>query len=283
MAVKPTSKAEDASPEMQVTRLQSNVVHGIKIIGMSPLIYNSVSLKAQQALLAPGPRKNDAEKKAKEKHDPIWEYRNSVYRVIGDSHQTRLVLPSKMVKAAMRTAALDSPGVTKTAIGRLIWVEGENVPLWGVPQLLMSVVRSADMKRTPDIRTRAYVPEWATTVSIRFVTPLLRAKSVVDLLEAAGMVAGVGDYRQEKGAGSYGMFRIVMENDEKDMQDWARIVWNGGRLAQDAALLDPSYVDQGTHDLMDWFHEEMKLRGRTKDVVAATSKTRSGNTGARIN
>ncbi len=160
-------------------------------------------------------------------------------------------------KAALKSAALDLPGASKSQIGRLTYVEGDLVSIYGVPKLLMSVVRSADMNRTPDIRTRAILTEWACRVSITFVMPLLREQAVVNLLAAAGITQGIGDWRPQKGSGSYGQFALVGIGDA----DFDRIVATGGRDAQMAAMAEPECYDDETEKLLSWFDVESKRRG----------------------
>jgi hypothetical protein len=113
------------------------------------------------------------------------------------------------------------------------------------------------MARSSDIRTRAILREWAATVSITFVSPNLNETGVANLLAAAGMVVGIGDWRPEKGKGNYGQFRIASQDDE----EFLRIVKSGGREAQDAALEAPTSFDQETDELLDWFDRERSLRG----------------------
>lgn len=228
------------------------------ILGSSPLIFNRMSEKAKRELLLPKGRKTAADKAANLKHVPIEEYRASVYRNSGNTPPTRLKLPAPMFKGAISTAALDMPGTKKSEIGRATWVTRTHVDLYGVPRLLMSVVRSADMNRTPDIRTRAIVPEWACMVTIRFLRPKLTATGVANLMAAAGIIAGVGDFRQEKGKGSFGQFRLV----EKDDPYFTRIVKAGARAAQDAALERPECYDEESAELLEWYQEEVVKRGR---------------------
>jgi hypothetical protein len=102
------------------------------------------------------------------------------------------------------------------------------VPIYGIPKLVMDPVRNSDMNRTPDIRTRCIVPEWACQIEITFVRPLMRVNEVVKLLAAAGLTQGIGDWRPEKGKGTYGQFQIV----EATNADWKRIVAKAGRGAQ---------------------------------------------------
>jgi hypothetical protein len=231
------------------------------VLGRTPLILNRMSEKAQRELLMPKGRKNAAEKAANLKHNPLEEYRASVYRDPNESAGTYLLLMATAFKSALRSAALDLPGSSKSQIGRLTFVEapvkGGYVPIFGVPELFMSVTRSADMNRTPDIRTRAIVPEWACRLSVQFVKPILREQAVANLLAAAGITMGVGDFRPEKGKGNFGQFSLVSEDNE----DFQRIVNGGGRGPQLAAIEAPEAHDAETEDLLSWFDVELKRRG----------------------
>lgn len=236
------------------------------IVGTSPLIFNRMAAKAQRELLLPRGRKTAADKAGNLKHQPLDEYRDSVHRNDDDTAPTRLMLPAPAFKGAMMTAALDLPGTRKTEIGRLTWLEGYRVPLWGVPQLMMSVVKMADIAHTPDVRTRAIVAEWATTVTVRFVKPKLREQAIANLLAAGGVTCGVGDFRQEKGKGSFGQFRVAELTDP----DFLRIVAAGGREAQDAALAEPACYDSESEELLSWFSAEVvKLEGKKTKKEAA--------------
>lgn len=228
------------------------------ILGKTPLILNRMSEKAARELLLPR-KKTAADKAANLKHNPPEEYRASAYKTKGDAEDTRLLMLSTAFKGAMRSVAVDIPGAAKAQIGRLTYVAGDYVPIFGVPKLFMSITRSADMNKTPDVRTRAIVPEWACRLAVTYVTPILREKDVVNLLAAAGIMRGVGDWRPEKGAGNYGQFELV---DEKNQQ-FQRIVKAGGRKAQDAALEHPECYDLESTELLEWFTTEANRRGFT--------------------
>lgn len=234
------------------------------VLGTSPLIFNCVSEKARRELLMPKPRRTSAERAQSLKHVPILEYRNSVYRNLGDGRPTRLCFPAPAFKQAMAAAALDLPGTRKSEISRLCWVEGVSVDIWGIPQVLMSVVRSADMNRTPDIRTRAILPRWCAMVSISFVRPKLQVATVERLMAAAGITIGIGDFRQQKGAGSFGQFRLA---DAKDAE-FKAIQKEGGRVAQDAALEEPECYDAATEELFSWSTAEIiKLQSHREPEI----------------
>jgi hypothetical protein len=250
------AKRADVSDEVFITKV------GLEnatfcILGTSPLICNRLSEKARHELLMPKGKKTAAEKAGSLKHDPLQEYRSSPYTTDDDDAPTRIELLASMFKGAMKTAALDIPGAKKTQIGRLVNVIQDRVSLYGVPQIFSTIVRSADMNRTPDVRTRAIIPKWACKVNIRFVSPIIRMQSVVNLLAAGGMTSGVGDFRPEKGAGNYGAYEIVAD----DHPEFVKIMKTGGLSAQDEALDDPKSYDKETDDLLAWFNVEVKRRG----------------------
>jgi hypothetical protein len=227
-----------------------------------PLIFNQINEKARHELLMPSPKKTAADKQSNLKHDPIGEFVSSTYRSIGDG-PTRLYFPATGFKAAVCTAALDMPGTKKAQIGRLVWVDGERVDVFGIPSLFMRPVRSADMNRTPDIRTRAILPRWACRLTVKFVSPLLKEGQISNLLAAAGILVGVGDYRQEKGKGSYGQFSLVSSDDPT----FVDLVTNEGREAQDRGLEMATPHDPESRELLEWYLAERRRRDDTPAPV----------------
>lgn len=242
------------------------------LLGTTPYLANRMSTKAKRSLLYPEGRKNTAQKQGSMKHDPLAEYRAAPTILRADDEPTLIAHPATGFKKAMCTAALDLPGMKKAQIGRLVHVIGEHVGLYGVPRLHMAPVRSADMNRTPDIRTRAILPEWACYLSIRFVTPILRERMVVQLLAAAGMYIGVGDFRSEKGAGDYGCFRICPPDDPS----FRRLIKTAGRKAQAEALDEPTAYDEETEDLWSWYRDEVERRGGGPAVVESADEPPDG-------
>jgi len=261
-----------------------------------PKLFNAVSEKAQRELLCPAGPKNRAARGSTLKHEPMLEYRNSVYRYNDDLQETRLCIPATAFKGALLSAALRMPGVMKTEIGQLVYIRSlipsrpDHIPVFGIPQMSMMVVRNADAKRVPDIRTRAILPAWCCAFRMVFTPPLLTETTCINLLGWAGMISGVGDFRQEKGKGSYGVFEIVSPGDAL----WKEIASTGGRAAQDAALEEPDYYDDETMRLHTWFVGEVSRRGRDtkpldggdsplrQQVAAATAKRRRNGEAANV-
>lgn len=232
------------------------------LLGTSPLLFHCLSEKARQELLLPAPAKNRAARAAALKHNPYEEYRNSVYTTSVAGAPTRLILPGGAFRKAIASAALDVPGCSKTQIGRLVRVVEYDVHIYGVPRLSCMIVRMADIKRTPDVRTRAMLKFWACELSIRYADPPLKASSLVSLLSAAGELIGVGDGRNEKGSSlSCGCFQIVSGDDQR----YKKIVASGGIEAQDEALANPVPSDPETEKLLEWFDGELGRRDAERE------------------
>ena len=248
-----TKKANEV--EMSVVEIQEGELTCC-ILGTAPFICNRMSQKVLHELLAPQ-KKTAADKAASMKHNPLQEFRDSPYRLAGDNPETVLAVLPSMFKQAMGTAALRTPGAQKTAVLQLVNVPWANMPIYGIPKVFMAVTRSADMNKTPDVRTRAIIPEWAVKLTVRFTKPIIREQSVMNLLAAAGRISGVGDWRQEKGSGSYGSFKLVSADDP----DFVRITKTMGYEAQDEALENPQAYNDETDEMLAWYDVELKRRG----------------------
>lgn len=251
-----TKKPAADSGEIQIIEVRTGTIT-VAVVGTTPLILNRLAEKARRELLMPAPKKTAADKAANLKHNPIEEFRASPVRVREDDAPTLLAMPATAFKGAMRTAALDLPGAKKSQIGRLTYIPGETVGVYGLPKVYSTIVRSADMNRTPDVRTRCIVPKWAALLSITFVKPIMREQAIANLLAAAGITVGVGDFRPEKGAGNYGQFEVVSADDPRLIE----IMQTGGRAAQLAAMDSPEAYDDDTEELLSWFDVEVRRRG----------------------
>jgi hypothetical protein len=247
-------KQKDEGP-IQIVRISKTALR-IALIGRAPLIFNCMSEKAKRELVGPHGRKTDADKAANIKHDPLAEFRASVYRA--EDLPTALVFPSSAIKSAMMNAAVDLPGgVSKAAVGRLIRVLGYSIPIYGIPKLFCAVVRTKGINQTPDVRTRAILPEWACEVEIQISGGRFNANSITNLIAAAGDTIGIGDWRQEKGKGYFGLFEPTSPDDP----DWLRIRKSGGREAQLEALAAPAFFDEESRQLVEWYEADVRRKG----------------------
>lgn len=233
------------------------------VLGTTPIIPRRMSQKAMQELLLPHGRKSAAEKAASLKHDPLEEYRASAH-IDKEDGPTAVQINAATFKMAMASIPLDvgDTGTSKAQLERLLYAEGDRIPVYGIPQLMMSVVRNSDMNHTPDIRTRLVIPRWAARLTITYVAPVLRAPIVETLLATAGFMRGVGDWRPEKGSGTYGCFEVVTPDDPR----FLAIIKNGGRAAQMAALETPDFYDDETTEMYQWFVGERERKGHDTEI-----------------
>ena len=250
MPIKKTS----SSDEIVIKAIGQSKVR-LRIIGTTPMFQNRMSAKAKNTLLVGGGKKTKAER-AGIKHQPYDEYRDSAEII--KNGPTALGLRVVAVKAAMCTAALETEGITKASAQKLLFMPGEHAPLYGTPQLRMDVVRSADINRTPDIRSRCFLPRWGAEIDVNFVVPQLSHVGVVTLLANAGFLIGVGDFRQEKGKGNFGLFRVLGEGEQDD--EWDDLVENHGRASQLHAIEHPELANEETEELVAHFQETVKKK-----------------------
>jgi hypothetical protein len=265
------AQKKEAVSEIEILKINQGRL-SLLVLGTTPIILNRMSEKAMRQLLFPAPKKNQVERMTTLKHDPMEEFRASPYIDRDPNGPTLVQHLASAFKGAMASTALDLPGTTKASLERLTWVIGDRVAIYGVPQLLMSTVRSADMNKTPDIRTRAIIPKWACAVTVAFSVPQLKQQGIANLMANAGIIRGVGDWRQEKGSGNYGSFELVEQGDAR----WETIVKIGGREAQIAAMENPEFYDQETADLYGWFVSEVKRRGFHDDVPSKKNGSKRG-------
>lgn len=249
-------KKPTAATTMEIHALKQGRIK-LRMIGQTPMYFNSMGAKAWRDLLVGGGKKTAAEKK-NIKHNPEQEFRDSVYKK--STGDTYLCFPAAGVKGAMATAALETEGIKKTSVQRLIFLPESQIQVWGKPYLKMDIVRSADMNKTPDVRTRAYLPNWCAEVDIKFVTPTLSAFSIVSLLQNAGTIVGIGDFRQEKGRGSYGTFSVASSEDMGDQQEIWDDITQEAREVQELAMEYPECADDQTRELMQFIQEERLRR-----------------------
>lgn len=244
------------------------------LVGTTMLVPHSTSAHAKGQLLFPSPKKNAAEKATTMKHEPWTEFREAAYRFSDqEAGATRLYMPAGAVKGALKDVAIDMVGARKSQVGRLTTVLGVKLPLYGVPKIYTTLVRSSDMNRTPDVRTLPAIERWAIPgVTIRFVNSLIKEASVANLLANAGIIIGIGDGRPQKGYFDFGTWRLAADDDE-ELQE---IVASGGINAQDAALDEPEFFDLESEQLLTWFLQEQKKRSATPPSAGVASPRKNG-------
>jgi hypothetical protein len=250
------------------------------LLGQTPLIFNRQSEKARRGLLYPSGPKTKGEKATTLKHEPLEEFRASPYINRDEDEASLFHFPSGAFKKAIASAAVDMPGIARSQINRLCSVATTQISIFGKPYLKADMVRQAGMSRTPDVRFRCCLKQWACSLDISFMGALISGEELSLLVGAAGLIIGIGDYRVEKGAGDFGQFRVV----DRQNKAWLSIIANQGRTAQVAAMENVVYYDDETESLVEWFYDESARRRNTprvvtqgKQIITVKETTREAN------
>ena len=214
-----------------------------------------MSLKAQRDLLLGSKKKTGAEKQQKIKHDPIQEFRDSMYFSRDLSPDAAEVFPKMAIKRAMRTIAVEIDGVQGTQIDRLIYMPDEYIRLIGTPTLRIDVARLSGSGTLRTCGSRSDRPTWATQFVRHALHPQFSQATIQALLANAGQFIGIGDNRQERGKGSFGTF-VVTEG----LPDGLSVKGNKKRQidAYENPTVDTLHVD--TSALFELSGEEVRQR-----------------------
>ena len=251
---KAVAKKKEPAAEMKIERLKRGSLD-LCLLGVSPLMMKSISMKVMQSLFLPPPPKTAGTKKTTLKHDPYLEFLDAAHT--HEEKETLLCMPSRVFKKALCAVATDIPdSPARAQLNRTIWVPDETVSVYGIPEIDLREVRMADQKRTPDVRSRPLLKKWAARVTVQFVPRLATAESLVNLMANAGLINGIGEDRPQKGGGGYGCWEVVNE----DNKEFQRIVKECGREAQQKAMDDPEPSNAETAKLLSWFFLEARSR-----------------------
>jgi len=193
---KAKKKQDEGIESVSIIKMQLGKIQ-FCILGTTPLIFNSFSEKTKRELMLPAPKLSRTQRQLRLKHNPLEEYRNSVYLNPDLSVPAALMMPGGAFKSAICDSALDAGGKA-AQLKRLIRVPADYVYIYGVPKMYIAPVRSADMNRTPDMRTRAILPEWAAYLSMTYSKPIVNEQTILNLAVWGGATRGVGDGRPEK-------------------------------------------------------------------------------------
>jgi hypothetical protein len=247
------AKSPEKTKQIDIQQIRMGGV-SVWIVGTTPLIMHRFATKAWHELLLPSQTKNRAERAETLKHDPLAEFRGCLYQNRSENEPTLVHFPSGAFSKAIAAAALDIPGASKSQMLRLVSISSEQVNVFGTPVLGMDMVRSSDMNKTPDVRTRPYFPEWACKLDIDYVSTLINQTQIFNLVGAAGLIVGLGDYRPQRG-GVFGKFRIAAPDDPALLH-----ILKQDRAVQVAAVREPSFYNDDSAELYSWYCEEVERR-----------------------
>lgn len=179
----------------------------VDVEGISPLICHRWSEKARTMMRDKQMGKAVTKKAPK---DPETDFHGSLYHLEGGGYG----MPATAFKSAIVDGARQFDGLTMEAMKRSIFVEGEGseqlVQIVGEPVMREDFTRNET--GVADIRYRGEFWPWSATLTVVYNTAFLAPESVVNLIDAGGMLSGIGEWRpssKKARNGSYGRFRVV--------------------------------------------------------------------------
>ena len=91
-------------------------------------------------------------------------------------------------------------------------------------------------------------------------TVTLGGMGITSLLQNAGTICGIGDFRQEKGKGGFGTWTVCSAEEMGEFQGIWDEITKEGRDVQEVAMQQPVCFDEETADLMQLLQEERLRR-----------------------
>lgn len=191
-AKRATKKAEPAE-QIVILPIRPKIIE-LTIVGTTPLMVCAWSHKAKQQMRD---KQMGAAKKGREPKVPHDDYLASLYT----STEGWTGIPAGGMKGCLVNSCrgLDLP---MTVAKRMLFVRSQGVTaegqqlvrVHGRHEMNESMVR-IDNGGTADIRYRALYREWSITLEIEFLSDMISATQVANLVERAGFIEGLCEHR----------------------------------------------------------------------------------------
>lgn len=183
----------------------------IEVVGITPLIVNAWSHKARTQMLNKQMKKASRGREAK---NPEEDYKASLYT----STEGWTGIPAGGVKGALVNSCRAVEGLPMTLAKRMVFVRSQGVTaagqglvrIHGEHKMHEAMVR-IDNGGTADIRFRAVYSEWSATFEIEFLSSVISAEQIANLVELAGFIEGLCEHRPgapKNNTGDNGRFQI---------------------------------------------------------------------------
>jgi hypothetical protein len=217
------------------------------IIGDSPLLVHAWSRKAINEMLQKQmkPKKAKGGVKAKterEAKDPFKDFLGSLY----PHPQGGYGFPSNAIKKACVSACSFVEGVKIREARSSFTILGDLVQIHGTPTPRMDPVNvghGSPKGPVADIRFRGEFLEWTATLHINYLPQLISRASIIGLLNNAGRLIGIGEWRITKD-GHHGAFHVMRDGnaDDKAIVDRCKPA-DRAKVAADSSGMDAILAD----------------------------------------
>lgn len=188
-----------------------NKVMEIEIVGTTPLLVHAWSHKARQQMLDKQMKKAKGAKGAK---DPEADYKDSLYV----STEGWTGIPCGGVKGCLVNACRAVDDLPMTIAKRMIFIRAQGrteggmelVRIHGKHEMHEAMVR-IDNGASTDIRFRAIYPQWSMKLEIEYLSNIISAEMIANLVNLAGFMEGLCEHRPgspKSNTGNLGRFEI---------------------------------------------------------------------------
>mgnify|MGYP003393138326 CR=1 FL=1 len=198
-----------------IERIQPSVIE-LEVIGTTQLLVCAWSFKAKKQMLDKQMKKATRGKEAK---NPEEDYKNSRYQAVDPNGEYLWDgIPAGGVKGCLVNACRAVDGLPMTLAKRMVFVRSQGftkdgqglVRVYGEHKMHEGMVR-IDNGGTADIRFRAVYPQWSLKLQIEFLSSVISAEQVCNLVELAGFIEGLCEHRPgapKSNTGDNGRFMI---------------------------------------------------------------------------
>lgn len=232
----PASVATIQLPELKLCEMR------VEIVGVTPLVQHRQGAKMARAMLGKQQEPGVRAKTKREPKNPVRDFLDTPYRMnkfeeieavdedlelvenwttdSGDLEEGLLpvwarfknedenegwALPAPAIREGMIRAAKVHTEAKMIDLRTILSVPCAMFPLAGAPQMRFDF---AQVQRSADLRFRAQFTDWRAAIRIQYNPAAIDNASVLNLLRAAGLFVGIGEMRNEKKKGGFGIFSI---------------------------------------------------------------------------
>ncbi len=188
-----TKPAPPENVSIVIERIQPKIIE-VEIVGTTPLLVCAWSHKAKQQMLDKQMKKAA---KGREAKNPEADYLASRYV----STEGWDGVPAGGIKGCLVGACRAVDGLPMTLAKRMVFVRSQGVTKDG--QELVRIYGEHEMNQamvridsgTADIRFRALYRQWSMKLEVEFLSSVISAEQVCNLLELAGFIEGLCEHR----------------------------------------------------------------------------------------
>lgn len=210
VAVNRIAETIGQSSTVVIEKISPKIIE-LEIVGITPLLVCAWSQKARQQMLDKQMKKAKTGREAK---NPEADYLASRY-ISTDGWDG---IPAGGVKGCIVNACRAVDGLPMTLAKRMIFVRSQGVTkegqglvrIYGKHEMHQGMVR-IDNGGTCDIRFRAVYPTWSAKLEIEFLSSVISAEQVCNLVELSGFIEGLCEHRPgapKSNTGDNGRFQI---------------------------------------------------------------------------